>query len=421
MESPDINALKKWCKDEESFKKVKSLVENIVDKGNEFEKRLNLLESAVRSDYDSIIITELSLEKPGPRIVYVNDGFCEMTGYSKEEVIGKTPRILQGPKTDRDMLDKLKRRLKEGQSFFGQAINYRKDGSEFVNQWDIHPLTDKEGNVTHWVSYQHDITERKRVEEQLVDEIVEFDKLREESKRTVVDVDVQGNIVMANKAFRELVGYGKDELKQIKIWDLFPDKYMDSIKERFDKEDEDAYFNDEEFKGIINHKSGFPTQIKGTTSILDLKDQKLIRTEIENISLKKRVMDTLKKRNRNFDRVVRKASEFSYKVELKDEKPVFKTVSEEFPEIMGLSADAVTGKLEADKFIHEDDLDKFYAHLQKVFEGKNSTCEYSIKNKNGEFVEVLDYAKPEWDQENKNVVRVSCVVSVDPAYEQSKV
>lgn len=421
MESPDINALKKWCKDEESFEKVKSFVENIVEEGNELEKRLNLLESAIRSDYDSILITELNLEKPGPKIVYVNDGFCEMTGYSKEEVIGKTPRILQGPKTDREVLDRLKRRLKEGRSFFGQAINYRKDGSEFVNQWDIHPLTDKEGNVTHWVSYQHDITERKRAEEQLVDQKVEFDRLREESKRTVVDVDVQGNIVMANKAFRELVGYGKDELKQIKIWDLFPDKYMSSIKGRFDKEDEDVYFNNEEFKGIINHKNGFPIQVKGTTSILDLKDQKLIRAEIENISLKKRIMDTLKKRNKDFGRVVRRASEFSYKVELKNEKPVFKTVSEEFSKITGLSAEAVIGKADAVNFIHQDDLDKYNAHLQKVFEGKDSTCEYRIKNKEGEFVEVLDYGKPEWDEENKGVVTVCCAVSVDPAYEKTKV
>ncbi len=421
MESPDIDALKKWCKDEESFKEVKSFVESIVEEGNELEKRLKLLESAIRSDYDSILITELTLEKPGPRIVYVNDGFCEMTGYSKEEVIGKTPRILQGPKTDREVLDKLKSRLKEGQSFFGQAINYRKDGSEFVNQWDIHPLTDKEGNVTHWVSYQHDITERKRAEEQLVDQKVEFDGLREESKRTVVDVDVQGNIVMANKAFRELVGYGKDELKQIKIWDLFPDKYMSSIKGRFDKEDEDAYFNNEEFKGIINHKNGFPIQVKGRTSILDLKDQKLIRAEIENISLKKRIMDTLKKRNKDFGRVVRRASEFSYKVEQKDDQPVFKTVSEEFSEITGLSADAVIGKADADNFIHKDDLDKFKSHLQKIFEGKDSTCEYRIKNKQGEFVEVLDYGEPEWDEDQKNVVTVCCAVSVDPAYEKTKV
>ncbi|MGM0545357.1 MAG: PAS domain-containing protein [Bacteroidota bacterium] len=421
MESPDINALKQWCKDEEAFKKVKAFVQDIVAKADELDKRLGLLESAIRSDYDSILITELTLESPGPKIVYVNDGFCEMTGYSKEEVIGKTPRILQGPKTDRAVLDKLKRQLKEGQSFFGQAINYRKDGSEFVNQWDIHPLTDADGNITHWVSYQHDITKRKRAEEHLVDQKVEFDGLREESRRTVVDVDVQGNIVMANKAFRELIGYSKDELKQIKIWDLFPDKYMKSIKGRFDKKDEDIYFNEEEFKGIIKHKNGLPIQVKGKTSILDLKDQKLIRAEVENISLKKRIMETLKKRNKDFGRVVRRASEFTYQVALQGKKPVFESVSEDFSAVTGLSADAILGSDDVERFIHQDDVKSYKEHLQKVLQGKDSTCEYRIKNHEGTFINVLDYGKPKWDADSEKVVFVSGAVSVDPAYEKSKV
>lgn len=421
MESVDTDALKKWCKDDKSFKKVKAIIEDLEEEKEQKAESLDLLESAIRTDYDSILITELTLDKPGPRIVYVNDGFCKMTGYSKEEVIGKTPRILQGPKTDRTVLDKLKRRLKEGQSFFGQAINYRKDGSEFVNQWDIHPLADKDGNITHWVSYQHDITERKRAEKQLVDQKIEFDGLREASRRTVVDVDLQGNIVMANKAFRQLIGYGKDELKQIKIWDLFPDKYMRSIKGRFDMQDEDAYFNREEFKGIIEHKQGFPIQARGKTTILDLKDQKLIRAEIENISLKKRIMDTLKKRNKDFGKLVQRVSEFSYKVTFKNQDPVFESVSEEFSEVTGLSPQVVVGTGEAGRFIHNDDIEKFKKHLRKVTGGKDSTCEYRLKDKDDNYVEVLDYAQPEWDDENMTVISVCGAVSVDKAYEKSKV
>ena len=416
MEFEDLNKLKKWCKDEESFKKVKEVVADLIEERDEKARNLSLLESAIRSDYDSIIITELNLEKPGPKIVYVNDGFCKMTGYSREEVIGKTPRILQGPKTDREVLDKLKRRLREGQSFFGQAVNYRKDGSEFINQWDIHPLTDSEGNITHWVSYQHDITKRKRAEKQVMDQKVEFDDLREESRRTVVDVDVQGNIVMANKSFRELIGYGKDELKQIKIWDLFPERYMESLKGRFEKEDEDAYFDGEEFKGIIKHKSGVPIQVKGKTEIMDLRDQKLIRAEIENISLKKRIMDALEKRNYDYGRMVDKASEFTYKVVFEGETPVFELLSEEFPEITGLSCEVVLGKGNVDEFVHEEDIKKFWNHLRRVNEGQNSTCEYRLRTQGGEYIEVMDYGSPEWDEDNENVVAVSCAVSVDRAY-----
>lgn len=416
MQLDKLEMLKKWSKDEKSFEKIKEIVEDLIEDRDQKTANLDLLESAIRSDYDSILITELGLEKPGPKIVYVNDGFCKMTGYTKEEVIGKTPRILQGPKTDDAVLKKLKTRLQEGQSFFGQAINYRKDGSEFVNQWDIHPLTDKEGNITHWVSYQHDITLRKRAEKNLVDQKIEFDGLREESQRTVVDVDVQGNIVMANKSFRELIGYGKDELKQIKVWDLFPDKYMNSLKGRFDKADEDTYFDGEEFKGIIRHKSGVPIQVKGTTQILDLKDQKLIRAEIQNISLKKRIMSTLKKRNFDYSRMVDKASELSYKIIFEEGAPILAIVSEEFPKITGLSSEAVIGKESAGKFIHKEDIEKYYAHLNKVREGEESSCKYRIKNHEGEFIEALDYAKPEWDDKKEQVKAIRCSVSVDEAY-----
>ena len=210
--------LKSNCKNEESYKKLFEFVDQLEKEKESVDHQLMLLERAISSDYDSIVITSLHLEKPGPEIVYVNDGFTKMTGYSREEAIGATPRILQGEKTDRAVLDKLKQRLKDGQAFFGHTVNYRKDGTEFINQWDIHPLTDNKGEITHWVSYQHDITERKRSEKKVVDSQVEFDRLKEESKKTLVDIDIQGNIITSNKAFRDLTGFDEDELKMKKVW-----------------------------------------------------------------------------------------------------------------------------------------------------------------------------------------------------------
>lgn len=411
----DLSKLKKWSKDEESFERLKDFVEDLLDERGRQAENLRLLESAIRDDYEGILITELNLEEPGPRIIYANDGFCEMTGYSKEELVGQTPRILQGPKTDQEVLDELKKCLKEGRSFFGQTVNYRKDGSEFVNQWDIHPLTDKEGNITHWVSYQHDITERKRAEEQLVDQKIEFDGLREESKRTVADVDLEGNIVMANKSFCELIGYSKDELKRIKVWELFADRYKDSLKIWFADIGSDASF-EEEFKGIIKHKSGVPIQVRGMARVMNLKDQKLIRAEIHNISLQKRIMDTLEKRNVNFERIVGKASEFSYSVRFDGDNFIVTGISEEFPEITGLSAETVVGKSSWDKFIHHEDLDKVKAHFKEILEGRNSTCEYRLKTRDNSMITVLDYGKPE-EAESEQVKGCRCAVSVDKAYQ----
>src|SRR5699024_9272454 len=168
--------LQALSKDDTAFAALKELYSNLSERKEQLEMHLGLLENAIRDDYDAILITELDLEKPGPKIVYANEGFAKITGYSREEVIGKTPRILQGPKTDRKVFNRQKSYLKSGRAFFGQAVNYRKDGSEFINQWDIHPLTDAEGNVTHWISYHHDITERKKAERVVVDARVAFDK-----------------------------------------------------------------------------------------------------------------------------------------------------------------------------------------------------------------------------------------------------
>ncbi len=411
MENAIKEKIKNLSKDAGAAEELMKLFRKFENEKDKKAFHLELLESAIRNDYDSILITKLDLEDPGPEIVYVNDGFCEMTGYSKEEVIGKTPRILQGPKTDRKVLDELKRRLKKGQSFFGHTVNYRKDGSEFVNQWDIHPLTDRDGNITHWVSYQHDITERKRAEKMLVDTSVEFDNLREESNRTVLDVDEQGNIVMANKSFRELVNYSKDELKRIKAWDLFPRKYRDSLRARFDGANAKEEYDNREFKGIIKHKSGMPIQIQGRTKILDLKENTLVRCEVKNISLQKRIIGTLKKKNRTFNRIFNKASEYNYNIKREDGEIILDHVSAEFPELTGLSILAVNQGDGFSKFIHEDDLEKVMEHLETVLDGQHNTCEYRIQDKEGNYLSIIDYAKPQWDEQEEKVIAVRGAVS----------
>lgn len=296
----DLNSLRDLCKNEKSFEELKKIVAALIDEREEKDRRLSLLESAVSDGYESIMITGLNLNKPGPRIVYVNDGFCEMTGYSKEEVVGKTPRILQGPKTDQVVLDRFRERLSNGQCFFGQTINYRKDGSEFINQWDVHPLTDEEGNPTHWVSYQHDISKRKRAEQQFMDTQAEFDDLYEQTHYTMIDVDTEGNIVSANNAFLSLTGYKNEELKQHKVWDIFPDKYRKPLKNHFGEADEATFLRDKEFKSIIMHKSGIPVQVKGVSRLLNREDKQVIRVDVQNISFQKKVIDTLQKHQRAF-------------------------------------------------------------------------------------------------------------------------
>lgn len=384
--------LRSLSKDDASFDKLQEIYGELYNEKNEFEEHLKLLERAIENDYDSILITELNLEEPGPKVVYVNEGFTKISGYSRDEIIGKTPRILQGPKTDRDTLDRLKERLRSGRPFFGQAVNYRKDGTEFINQWDIHPLTNEEGNVTHWVSYQHDITERKRAEARVMDTHAEFDELREHSKSTVMDVATNGDIVSTNKAFRNLTGYDKDELEGRKVWDLFPQKYRTSLKTHFGKEVED--FEGQRLEGIIKHKQGLPIQVECTTSVLKLKDQTIIRMNVSNKSLQNRIIETLKKRNQGYSKIFNKPTEFIYKISLQGGTPQIEYVSKEFAKMTGLKPEEVVCSEGLYKFVHEDDVDKVTEHIKKVFQGKPRTCEYRIRTREGAYSAIIDYTRP---------------------------
>ena len=128
-----------------------------------------LLQSAVNQTREAVLITEGEpLEKPGPKITYVNPAFTDITGYEPEDVIGDTPRILQGPETEPWVIDRLRNRLKRGLRFEGEAINYRKDGTPYVNHWSIAPVQDDDGRITNWVSVQRDVTDQRRMNERLL-------------------------------------------------------------------------------------------------------------------------------------------------------------------------------------------------------------------------------------------------------------
>jgi len=122
-----------------------------------------LLRAVLEAARESILVTEAELELPGPRIVYVNPAFTRITGYAPDDVIGRTPRVLQGPKTDRTVLERLRDSLGHDGTFEGETINYRKDGTEFLIQWYVVPLLDERGRTTHYLAVQRDVTEERRL------------------------------------------------------------------------------------------------------------------------------------------------------------------------------------------------------------------------------------------------------------------
>ena len=127
------------------------------------QSQLHLLESVLAHANDAVLITEAEpIDLPGPRILYANAAFTRTTGYSLAEVLGQTPRMLQGPRTDRATLDVIRAALQAWQPVEVEVLNQRKDGSEFWVELSIAPVANERGWFTHWISIQRDITERKR-------------------------------------------------------------------------------------------------------------------------------------------------------------------------------------------------------------------------------------------------------------------
>jgi PAS domain S-box-containing protein len=123
--------------------------------------------AVIEAAAESILITTTDLEAPGPSILYVNPAFEKMTGWSSADVVGKSPRMLQGPKTDLRIFDDLREKLRSGGIWEGRTINYRKDGSEFWMEWSIVPLRDEQENTYQYIAVQRDISARVEVEQQL--------------------------------------------------------------------------------------------------------------------------------------------------------------------------------------------------------------------------------------------------------------
>lgn len=176
------------------------------------EVQLRLLEAAVSHQNDILLITEAEpIEGPdGPNIVYVNDAFERRTGFSREEVIGQTPRMLQGPRTQRDKLDRIRHALENWQPVRSELINYTKSGEEFWLELDIVPLADEKGWFTHWIAVERDITARKQAELALQTNEERFRLVYKAAGSAIWDWDVISGQQWWSDGLRDIFGHNTD-------------------------------------------------------------------------------------------------------------------------------------------------------------------------------------------------------------------
>lgn len=127
-----------------------------------------LFQQLIQSTNDSIVVTLAApLAPPGPIISYVNPAFSALTGYRPEEIIGKSTRLLHGPKTDADTVARVRAAMEEERPIRVELLQYNRDGEEHWLDVNVVPLRDSHGRVTHFAAIERDLTATKQLQEEL--------------------------------------------------------------------------------------------------------------------------------------------------------------------------------------------------------------------------------------------------------------
>ncbi|WP_027287921.1 PAS domain-containing sensor histidine kinase [Rhodovibrio salinarum] len=160
----------------------------------------------------SVLVTDCDLDRSGPRIVYVNAAFERMTGWPREEIVGQTPRVLQGRETDHTIFSDMASQLRAGQTWHGETVNYRRDGTPFLVRWSVSPVRDDQGRVSNYLAIQEDVTEQRRCERSYNHMQALVARVVEAAPDGVIVTGADGRIVNVNQGAVALLDWSKDAL-----------------------------------------------------------------------------------------------------------------------------------------------------------------------------------------------------------------
>jgi len=191
------------------------------------EQEVRLQAEAIANLGEGVLITGDHLEWPGPEIIFVNEAMCRITGYTADELIGQSPRMLQGNGTDRQTRERIKTELSAGHSCHAELVNYRKDGTAYEAEVLITPLFDAQGHHTNFVSIHRDVTERNRARQTLHDQQERTKAILNTAADAIITIDRRGIIDGVNAATERMFGYTSEELTGRNVSLLMPPPFTD--------------------------------------------------------------------------------------------------------------------------------------------------------------------------------------------------
>jgi len=185
-----------------------AVIENdsiFIDKKNPRNQQLEIirLETIIEKASESIILTDIE-----GTIIYVNPHFTKKTGYSPEEAIGNKPSILSSGQLPDSYYQEMWQTLKKGNTWQGEFINKKKDGTIYFEEATIFPIRDDDNNIINYAAVKLDISEQKKTK----DEVLKLSQAIHESLNIVMMTKIDGTIDYVNPKFSEVTGYSNEEV-----------------------------------------------------------------------------------------------------------------------------------------------------------------------------------------------------------------
>lgn len=275
----------------------------------EIEVSLMLKSEALQSAANGILITDAL--KPDNPIIYFNQAFENLTGYSESEILNKNCRFLQGKDRDQEELHKLRTAIKKGESCEAILRNYKKDGTLFWNHLFITPIINSKGVVTNFIGIQNDITKRLKAEE----ERNHLAKIFDESLNEIYVFELENlNFINANYGAQKNIGYSLDELSSMKVTDITSEytetRFRQSLQVLLKKNVEKL-----EFETVHKRKDGTTYPVEAHLQLSKIGDKNVIVAITLDITERKnytrRLENTVKERTEQLQNALNKEKELN--------------------------------------------------------------------------------------------------------------
>ena len=341
------------------------------------EQEHRFLAEAVGQAREAVLVTEAGpLDEPGPRIVYANEAFEAMTGYREGEVLGRTPRVLQGQETDEAVLGSLRAALEAGEHWQGETVNYRKDGTPYVVQWNVAPVTGEGGEIQHWVSVQRDVTEEREREEQLRRQ----KGLLEQTQRLAGawEVDVETGEGTGSEAFYQILEReGEPALTAEKGFQFFAPEVRPQIREAFERCVETGTPYDLELPVVTAEGHRRWVRTVGAPSETSEGEVTKVAGALQDITPRKETEEKLRRSREQLSMAVEGGNVGTWNWDLETDEVIF---NRRWAEMLGYSREELDFDFSTwEALVHPEDLPRALQMLETYIEGDAGTYDPEIR------------------------------------------